>query len=136
MAKELEQDIRDLLADSHRGERLREGLTVAVAGPVNVGKSSIVNRLAKRSAAIVSPHARTTRDIRVHLDLGGFPVTILDTAGMLKPATRWKEGAPCPCARANRILCSGPDTTLGDSPPGVPDKPGSPPVWVLSNKAI
>ncbi len=83
MAKELEQEIRDLLADSHRGERLREGLTIAVAGPVNVGKSSIVNRLAKRSAAIVSPHAGTTRDIiEVHLDLGGFPVTILDSAGM------------------------------------------------------
>src|SRR3984893_12507793 len=83
IAAELEGEIHDLLAGSHHSARLREGLTVAVAGPVNVGKSSIVNRLARRSAAIVSSHPGTTRDIiEVHLDLGGFSVTILDTAGL------------------------------------------------------
>src|SRR5262249_5879966 len=65
------------------GERMREGLQVAIAGAPNVGKSTLLNRFAKRDAAIVSPYAGTTRDvIEVHLDLGGFPVTIRDTAGI------------------------------------------------------
>ena len=60
IARELHGEIGALLADQRRGERLRDGLVVAIAGPVNVGKSSIINRLAGRSAAIVSPHAGTT----------------------------------------------------------------------------
>src|SRR6202035_2739475 len=83
IARELYDEIGLLLDDRHRGERLRDGLTVAIAGPVNVGKSSIINRMAKRSAAIVSPYEGTTRDvIEVHLDLAGYPVTVLDTAGL------------------------------------------------------
>jgi tRNA modification GTPase len=83
LAAQLEREIRGVLADKGRGERLRDGLTVAIAGPVNVGKSSIMNRLARRPAAIVSPFAGTTRDvIEVHLDLGSYPVTVLDTAGL------------------------------------------------------
>jgi tRNA modification GTPase len=71
------------LADGHRGERLRDGLTIAVVGAPNAGKSSLVNGLARRDVAIVSPEAGTTRDaIEVHLDLAGYPVILVDTAGL------------------------------------------------------
>ena len=70
-------------AGARQGERLREGLRVAIAGPPNAGKSTLFNRLARREAAIVSPFPGTTRDVlELHLDLGGYPVTVLDTAGM------------------------------------------------------
>src|SRR3954447_14331474 len=87
VARELGDEIEKTLADEHRGERLREGLTVAIAGPPNAGKSSLLNRLARREGAVVSPYAGTTRDvIEVHLDLGGYPVMLLDTAGVRESA--------------------------------------------------
>jgi tRNA modification GTPase len=76
-------EIEDVLAVQGRGERLRDGLVVAITGPPNVGKSTLINQLARREVAIVSPHAGTTRDIiELHLDLDGYPVTVIDTAGM------------------------------------------------------
>jgi len=79
----LEQEIRGHLNDGNRGEILRDGLRVAIAGPVNAGKSSLLNALARRDAAIVSDKPGTTRDIvEVRLDLDGYPVIVSDTAGL------------------------------------------------------
>jgi tRNA modification GTPase len=80
---DLERDIRAHLDDANRGEILRDGLRVAIAGPVNAGKSSLLNALAQREAAIVSDTPGTTRDVvEVRLDLNGYPVIVSDTAGM------------------------------------------------------
>jgi len=71
------------LADDRRGERLREGIEIAILGPPNAGKSSLINVLSQREAAIVSAQAGTTRDVvELHLDLGGYPVVLADTAGL------------------------------------------------------
>ncbi len=135
IARQLRDEIAAALADGGRGERLRDGLVVAIAGPPNAGKSTLLNRIARREAAIVSPYAGTTRDvIEVHLDLGGLPVTLLDTAGIretddpveMEGVRRARERA----AAADLVLwvedASGPVA-------GAPDMaPGS--VWRVRNK--
>jgi tRNA modification GTPase len=76
-------EIERHVADGHRGERLRDGIDVAILGPPNAGKSSLMNRIARRDVAITSPVPGTTRDvIEVAIDLGGYPVVLADTAGL------------------------------------------------------
>lgn len=100
---ELSGEIELHLLD-HRGERLRDGLTIAILGAPNAGKSSLLNALAQREAAIVAATAGTTRDVvEVRLDLGGYPVTIADTAGLRESADEIeREGIARALARARR----------------------------------
>jgi tRNA modification GTPase len=96
------REISQHLDDNRRGERVRDGFYIAILGPPNVGKSSLLNTLAQRDAAIVSATAGTTRDvIEVHLDLGGYPVILADTAGLRAAAGEIEdEGVRRALARA------------------------------------
>lgn len=81
--KDVREEIQSMLSQAAHGERVRDGLVIVLAGAPNVGKSSLLNALTRREAAIVSPYAGTTRDmIDVQLDLNGVPVTLVDTAGL------------------------------------------------------
>lgn len=86
--------IERALADGRRGEILRDGFTVAILGPPNAGKSSLINALGRREIAIVSDEPGTTRDVvEVRLDLGGIPVLFMDTAGLREaPGKVEREG--------------------------------------------
>lgn len=128
-------EIRQVLAAQGRGERLREGLVVAIAGPPNVGKSTLMNQLARREVAIVSPHAGTTRDvIEVQLDLQGYPVTVIDTAGIREAEDPVEqEGvrrARARAAEADLVLW------LADSEavPSLSLSESAVPVWLVRNK--
>lgn len=79
----IQSSIKTALSDENRGERRRDGLTIAIIGAPNVGKSSLLNRIAKRDAAIVSQRAGTTRDaIEIHMDIKGYAAILIDTAGI------------------------------------------------------
>jgi tRNA modification GTPase len=134
---QLRHEIDETLLASAQSERLRDGLTVAIAGPPNAGKSTLLNRLARREAAIVSPHAGTTRDvIEVHLDLDGYPVTLIDTAGIREtddPVEQ--EGvrrARDRAASADLVLWVADDDT--DVSPSQTIGEGGAPLWLVHNK--
>src|SRR6201996_5312719 len=130
--KALLEDITNVLAAQGKAERLREGLVVAIAGPPNVGKSTLMNQLARREVAIVSPHAGTTRDIiEVQLDLDGYPVTVIDTAGIRETDDPIEqEGvrrARARAAEADLVLWL--TDTEGMTPPD-----NDAPTWTVRNK--
>lgn len=108
-------EIATELARGDRGERLRRGLEVAIVGPPNAGKSSLLNALARRDVAIVTAVPGTTRDVlEVDLELGGYPVRLLDTAGLRETVDPVEiEGIRRAHARA-----AGADAVLLLVPPG------------------
>ena len=80
---EVTKKIENILNDQKVGERIREGFKIAIVGPTNAGKSSLLNHLSKRDAAIVSGVGGTTRDVvETHLNIEGYPVIVSDTAGI------------------------------------------------------
>ena len=82
-SNEVYLDIKKILEDQRVGERIREGFKIAIIGPTNAGKSSLLNHLASRDVAIVSEISGTTRDvIETHLNIDGYPVVVSDTAGI------------------------------------------------------
>src|ERR1700688_1245105 len=131
--KTLLGEIEEVLAAQGRSERLRDGLVVAIAGPPNVGKSTLMNTLARREVAIVSPHAGTTRAvIEVQLDLDGYPVTVIDTAGIRETEDPVEqEGVRRARARADEA-----DLVLWmiDAQHGMDRPEGAAPVWMVRNK--
>ena len=126
-------EIDSVLGAQGHGERLRDGLVVAIAGPPNVGKSTLINQLARREVAIVSPHAGTTRDvIEVQLDLDGYPVTVIDTAGIREtddPVEQ--EGVRRARARAGEADLV---LWLADASGAPIENHGAAAVWLVRNK--
>ena len=92
--KEVYKDIKQILEDQKIGEKIRDGFKISIVGQVNAGKSSLLNLLSKREAAIVSEQEGTTRDvIETYLNIDGYPIILADTAGIRKVKNKVeKEG--------------------------------------------
>jgi tRNA modification GTPase len=142
-AQQLRSKIAAALGDQGRGERLRDGMIVAIAGPPNAGKSTVLNRLARREAAIVSPYPGTTRDvIEVHLNLDGYPVTLLDTAGIRESSDPVEQmgirRATERAAAADLVLWVVDGSAIDGSANGIGSNSGGKPfeskTWTIINK--
>ncbi|WP_407941836.1 tRNA uridine-5-carboxymethylaminomethyl(34) synthesis GTPase MnmE [Methylobrevis albus] len=137
---QLSADLGKVLAGGRVGERIRDGFEIAILGPPNAGKSSLLNALAGRDVAIVTDVPGTTRDLlEVHLDLGGFAVTLVDTAGLRETTeTVEAEGirrAKARAADADLVLWL---ADAGQPPPadlhGSETDAGSGPLWIIGTK--
>lgn len=128
LANELERELSRHLAERNKGEILRDGFKVAVMGPPNAGKSSLINRLAGRDAVIVSEEAGTTRDVvELHLNLGGLRVVVADTAGVretsgaveregIRRGINWGKNADLVLWLSDGAERSSPSFSSGDNP--------------------
>ena len=131
---ELLSEFNAALADAKSASRIRDGLRIAILGKPNAGKSTLINALTKRDAAIVSDIPGTTRDVlETHIVLNGVPVTVADTAGLrltddpieaegVKRARRWADDADI------RIYLTRADDDVGDRPIEL----GPNDIWVIS----
>lgn len=129
---------RNVLAEAHQGERIRDGFTVAIAGPPNAGKSSLLNALSRADAAIVTPIPGTTRDLlRVDIQVDGLPVRLVDTAGLRdSPDPVEQEGvrrARDQIARSDLVLWVY-DASKGLDPSGLAKIPAGVPLTRIRNK--
>lgn len=131
----LKADMEETVKGAASGERVREGFRVAILGPPNAGKSSLLNALSRRDVAIVTPEAGTTRDVlEVPLDLHGYPVLLYDTAGLREA----RSAAEIEGVRRARTTAEDADLLLWlsdaeqpeEPPPDLPAKP----LWRLSTK--
>ncbi len=137
ICREILEALTPLTAANPAVERLREGMTVLIAGPPNAGKSTLLNAIAKRDIAIVSERAGTTRDlIEVKLDLGGFPVNLIDTAGIHASDDPIEQEGIARAIRkgefADLVLWLTPSGALADSPP---EQFAGRPLWSIRTKA-
>lgn len=133
IAQSIRDQIESELSKPQRPERLREGYRIVLAGPPNAGKSTLLNTLARRDVAIVSPIAGTTRDvIEVHLDLGGYPVLLIDTAGLRESDDSVEQEG----IRRTQARIADADLVIWLQPPGGEACPlDGPDVLVLGTKA-
>ena len=132
---DIEAYFDDVTAAVNRGRRLRDGLVIVIAGPPNVGKSSLLNRLAGAEAAIVTDIAGTTRDVlREDIQIEGLPLRIVDTAGLHDSADPVEaEGirrARAAMVHADRVLWIQDATSPAPPPDDLPDRP----LTVVCNK--